>query len=109
MASYEPESSVYAAWSDDADKNKQLNKARKFQSLNVSDTYKVMGAKPINTEYGKSYILLVKHIVTGTDFDLFSTSGLTTYIDSGKDITGGFTFIVKCNDKTNIKYAFILF
>ena len=68
-----------------------------------------MGAKPINTEFGKSYILLVKHIVTGTNFDLFSTPGLTTYIDSGKDITGGFTFIVRCSEKTNIKYAFILF
>ena len=68
MASTDQESSVYAAWSDDADKRKQLNKTRKFQSLNVSDTYKVMGAKPINTEFGKSYILLVKHIVTGYNF-----------------------------------------
>ena len=53
----------------------KLNKTRKFQSLNVSDTYKVMGAKPINTEFGKSYILLVKHIVTDTILIYFQPQG----------------------------------
>ena len=82
-------------------------KARKFQSLTVGDSYKVKGKRPITTKYGKSSILLVTDIKTNTDFDLFTTKLLTNYINSGKDLTGGFVFSVKFDETTNFKSAFI--
>ncbi len=102
MASYQPQSLV------DAEVSQVQEKARKFQSLTVGNVYKVMGAKPITTKYGKTYILLVTDIKTSIDFDLFATKMLTNYIDSGTNITGGFTFKVKYNETTKLKSAVIL-
>ena len=107
MASYQPQSSVDADWSSEAVHDQFQEKARKFQSLIINDTYKVKGKRPINTKHGKTYILLVTHLKTSIDFDLFATKMITTYIDSGKDLTGGFIFKVKYDENTKFKSAVI--
>ena len=91
----------------DAEVSGVQEKVRKFQSLNVGDTYKVKGKRPITTDYGKNYILLVTDIKTSIDFELFATKMITTYIDSGKDLTGGFIFKVKYDENTKFKNAVI--
>src|SRR5579863_4600797 len=97
MASYQPESSV------------DVGKTKKFQDLNVSDTFKVNGFKPIITKFGKTYILLVKHIVSDMYMEIFAPKMITDYIDSGKIHQGGFTFQVKSDRNSKYKYAVILF
>ena len=77
--------------------------ARKFQSLTVDNKYKVIGKYDINTNFGKSYILLVKDYQTNESFELFSTKSITSYIDTRKISVGGFEFIVKMDEKTKLK------
>src|SRR5271156_530426 len=98
MESYKPESSVNADWSNQS-------KARNFQSLDVGDTYKVNGFKPITTKFGKTYILLVNHIVSDIDLELFAPTMLINYIDSGVATKGGFTFQVKYDKYSKYKHA----
>ena len=101
MASSQPESSV------DAVQVKEYT-TKKFQSLNVSDTFKVNGFKPLTTKYGRTYILLANHIPTNTDIEVFAPKMIVDHINSGI-IKGGFTFQVKYDEYTKFKYAVILF
>ena len=66
-------------------------KPRKFQSLTIDGSYKVLGYSPT---FNKSYILSIKDINTDEEFEIYSTYKLTECIeDSNFPKAGGFNFL----------------
>lgn len=79
---------------------------RKFQDLEIDNTYSVLGfSDSKKSKYGKSYILIIKNIADNSEFKIWSTKFLAKYISTEKP-TEEFQFTVHINDE-NIKYPVI--
>ena len=57
-------------------------KITKFQDLNEDETYTVVGFRPIESKFGKSYILSV--MKNGEKIELFSTKTINDYFKTKK-------------------------
>ena len=60
------------------------NQITKFQDLEVDETYRVISFKPIESKFGKSYILTVTKTGEDEKFTVFSTKPINEYIEINK-------------------------
>lgn len=58
---------------------------KKVSDLVVDNKYQVLGIKPIDTKFGKSYILNIKDKQNSEKFEMFSTWAIKKYIDENKN------------------------